>query len=80
MIRFHVLVNAWARPPQVEDDTLTLNRLQTFCETEGFAREKDIVFSYLTSWRGAESRVGLDSPSSARFVKRQRRALLVDAA
>ena len=31
--------------------TLTLNRLQTFCETEGVFFVKDITLSHLTSWR-----------------------------
>src|SRR5450631_838767 len=31
--------------------TLTLNRLQTFCDTEGIFFAKDITLSHLTSWR-----------------------------
>jgi len=33
--------------------TLTLNRLQTFCDTEGVFFVKDITLSHLTSWRAA---------------------------
>ena len=33
--------------------TLTLNRLQTFCDTEGLFFVKDISLSHLTSWRAA---------------------------
>ena len=33
--------------------TLTLNRLQTFCDTEGVFFAKDITLSHLTSWRAA---------------------------
>jgi integrase/recombinase XerD len=33
--------------------TLTLNRLQTFCDTEGIFFVKDITLAHLTSWRAA---------------------------
>lgn len=81
MIRFHVLVNAWARTPQVEEDTLTLNRLQAFCETEGVPSRKGLR-ACLPPRHGVSRRAVWVStaPGSARFAKRQRRALLVDAA
>jgi integrase/recombinase XerD len=43
--------------------TLTLNRLQTFCDTEGIFFVKDITLSHLTTWRAAWP---FDSPLAKR--------------